>query len=177
MKKLISIVLLFLLVLPFVATYTHLKVEKKQLRRSVKHKIIAGIEKEELVFLSFSKNDVEKMLEWEHSKEFKFRGEMYDVVTTEETNDSISFWCWWDNEETLLSQKLALTLCGLLPMNAESSKTIQNLADYSRSLYISTIKGLCPSDKVILLKDEYCEYKISYSSIYIEVPTPPPIHG
>lgn len=76
------------------------------MKKEVKHKIIAGVDKEDLVLLAFTKEEAEQQLNWEHSKEFEFKGNMYDIVEQSATSDSVYYWCWWDKEETVLMQKL-----------------------------------------------------------------------
>lgn len=59
------------------------------------------------VHFAFSKVETETLLRWEHSKEFEYEGEMYDVVRAETRNDSVFYTLWWDHEETEINQKLA----------------------------------------------------------------------
>ncbi len=105
-SKTFGLVLLFFLLAPFTTAFILLKKQQKQIRREVKWKMIAGLDKSELVHFEFSKVEVEQKLNWKHSKEFEYRGEFYDVVEMTETEDSAEYWCWWDHEETQLNQKL-----------------------------------------------------------------------
>lgn len=84
---------------------SYLKWEKKIIKREIKHKIIAGIDKNELVKLEFGYDEL-KNLRWEHSKEFEYNGEMYDIVETEIKKEKVIYYCWWDNEETKLNRQL-----------------------------------------------------------------------
>ncbi len=57
---------------------------------------------EELMQLSFKKSDMENGnidFNWKHKREFRYNGEMYDVVEKTETQDSISFYCYRDIKE------------------------------------------------------------------------------
>ena len=69
-----------------------------------------GLDPSELVLLTFAKSETENLLQWEHSREFEYGGEMYDVVETRKNKDSVSYLCWWDNEETKLNQQLSKLL-------------------------------------------------------------------
>ncbi len=68
--------------------------------------MIAGLKNSELVELKFSNEQLETEVQWEHSKEFEYRGQMYDVVSRNIVGDSTQFFCWWDYEETELNKKL-----------------------------------------------------------------------
>lgn len=111
-----GILLLSCLSLPFLGIVTVFHFQKSQIRREIKHKIIDGLDPSELARISLHKNDLSQ-LRWEHSKEFEFEGEMYDVVSTIETKDSITYWCWWDYEETTLNQALKHQLAQALNTN------------------------------------------------------------
>ncbi|MEX1191151.1 MAG: hypothetical protein WEA99_04200 [Brumimicrobium sp.] len=80
--------------------------EKYVVRKSIKHKIIEGIDADMLVHLSFAKADTTVKLDWKHSKEFAYNDEMYDIVERTYSEDSVKYALWWDNEETQLNKKL-----------------------------------------------------------------------
>ena len=110
-------------------TYLWLNLQKKQVKREVKWEIIEGIDRSELVLIQLSKSEVEEKLEWEHSKEFEFEGEMYDVVEFEETPDSIKYWCWWDHEETALNKNLADVVNNLLGNHPDRKEKEQKVRE------------------------------------------------
>ena len=98
--KLTGIFLLLCLVVPIATTFTFLHFHKKQIRREVKRKIIAGIDKNELILLRLSEIESQTKLNWKHSKEFEFNQQMYDIVETEVKGDTIYYWCMRDTKET-----------------------------------------------------------------------------
>ena len=174
MKKLLPFFLLLSLAAPFGLSYFYLKVEKHKVKRSIKHQIIDGINKSELVLLRFSKREIKEKLDWEHSKEFKYEGEMYDVVEKTETSDSVSYWCWWDYEETRLNQQLA----GLLVNAWQQNENQQNQNDL---LIQFTKNWLSKNLKVSALKTQYgfsivhnTLYSNNYSGLSIVTSSPPP---
>jgi hypothetical protein len=105
-KQVVSFFLLFILIVPIGATYLWLHQRKKAVKKEIKWKMIAGLDKKELVYFIFSKEDIETKLRWEHSKEFEYQHQMYDVVEKKITNDSVHLWCWWDFKETKLNKQL-----------------------------------------------------------------------
>src|SRR5690606_39601506 len=88
-KRLIAISLLFVLFAPVMTIYLYLQFEKSAVRREIKWKMIAGMDEEELVLLKFTKEETQTKLRWEHSKEFEYDGQMYDIVSKEVKGDSI----------------------------------------------------------------------------------------
>ncbi|QQS35359.1 MAG: hypothetical protein IPM56_14060 [Ignavibacteriales bacterium] len=62
--------------------------------------------KEKIILLSFRITDIEnKTIDfiWKHSKEFKFNGDMYDIVERIDTKDSVHFYCFLDKKENKLN--------------------------------------------------------------------------
>lgn len=174
MKKLFPIFLLLCLAAPFALTYSYLKVEKHQLKRSIKHQIIDGINKSELVLLRFSKKEIKEKLEWEHSKEFEYEGEMYDVVEKVETTDSVSYWCWWDYEETRLNKQLA----GILIATWHQNKTQQNhndlLIQFTKNWLSEQLNApsLKTQDGFFIV--HYTPYSNNYMGYCLGTSSPPP---
>ncbi|HNP16863.1 MAG TPA: hypothetical protein PKL31_00410 [Fulvivirga sp.] len=106
MKKLPGIILSILLCLPFLAIHTILTIKKQVIRREFKHEIIKTLSKSDLVLIALSKTEAEKQLNWEHDREFEYQGQMFDIVESELTPDSVKYWCWLDNDETHLNKML-----------------------------------------------------------------------
>ncbi|MBK9337035.1 MAG: hypothetical protein IPM98_10795 [Lewinellaceae bacterium] len=114
MRSLFCILLLFCLAAPIVGTYAGLRLEKRRVKKEVKHRLFAEVDTADLVFFCFSKKDKETRLRWEHDREFEFEGQMYDVVQESMRNDSVLLWCWWDHAETALNKRLQNTLAQTL---------------------------------------------------------------
>lgn len=134
--RLFSILMLFCLVVPIVTTIFVIHYQIGQVRKEVKQKIIAGIDKKELVFFKFSESE-KSNLEWEHSKEFEYKGEFYDVVGTETNGDTTYYWCWWDYDETELNQQYFEMVTLALGNHPEKNEHQSRLFDYLESLYFA----------------------------------------
>lgn len=171
MKKYIGIFLLVCLLLPSAGTYIWLTFHKKNLKKEVKWKLIAGIDKEELVLLKFSKAEVDKKLSWEHAKEFEYNGQMYDIVETKITKDSVAYWCWWDYEETKLNKKLNKIFIGVLGEDNQTKEKQKRLNTFYLTLFIQKKHTWHPN----ALKTNNLKEEISYSAIhYRSISFPPP---
>lgn len=173
MKKIIGIFLLVVLIAPFLGTYVWLQHEKMVVRKKVKKQLIAGLDKKELVLLTFSNKNIENQLEWEHSKEFRFKGKMYDVVYSEVTGNVISYWCWLDKEETKLNKLLSDLVNKALGNDPLKQEKEKSFIDFTKTLFYSDPEAWCAS-----LDNNILHHHFIFSSIYnswlVSPPSPPP---
>lgn len=174
-KRIIAISLLFILFAPVVTIFLYLQYEKKVVRREVKWKMIAGLDQEELVLLKFSKEQTETELRWEHSKEFEYNEQMYDIVSTEIKGDSIFYRCWWDHEETALNKRLKKLVVNAFDQDENKRDAQLNLHLYLRSFFCTDVFNweMIPSQKVLVVYQDLIQPKY-FTSLLISPPTPPP---
>ncbi len=154
-------------------TYLWLNHQKKQIKRELKGKIIDGIDKSELVFIQLSKAEAREQLDWEHSKEFEFKGEMYDVVEFEETADSVKYWCWWDHEETKLNLHLAEIVNNLLGNQPDKKEKQQNLISFYQSLFSEKIFQW-QTLQFANVSNQITKYQFIQKEFINSIPSPPP---
>ena len=174
-KRLIAISLLFILFAPVVTIFLYLQYEKKVVRREVKWKMIAGLDQEELVLLKFSKEQTETELRWEHSKEFEYNEQMYDIVSTEIKGDSIFYRCWWDHEETALNKRLKNLVVNAFDQDENKRDAYMHLQVYLWSFFYTEILDweMIPSQKVFIVYQDIIHAK-HFISLPISPPKPPP---
>lgn len=173
MKNIIAILLVFCLALPFWGSYSYLKMEKRQVKRTIKRQIMKGIDRDKLVLLKFSKKETQTLLRWEHPKEFEFYGQMYDIVHKELRGDSIWYWCWWDYEETALNRYLAILVAKSMGKNPQNTETQNKLRVFSGNLFCNDRQNL--NLKENLSYEIFFQYLADhYSSVEISPPAPPP---
>lgn len=125
------------LLAPFVGVFTYLQYHKKIERKKIKRAIMAGIDREELVLLTFSKAETTQVLKWKHAKEFEYKNEMYDVVETEIRGDSIHYYCWWDHKETVLNRQVTALLYQFLNSDTDTQETRLRLAHFCKNVFHS----------------------------------------
>ncbi|MBN2681033.1 MAG: hypothetical protein JXR58_00870 [Bacteroidales bacterium] len=173
MKKAFAILIVFILVVPFAGTYYWLQLRKYQLKKEVRKKIIAGIPKEELVVLRFSVSETKTVLKWKHSKEFEYKGEMYDIVDTEFLNDSVVYYVWWDNEETQLEKQLKNLANEALGKDPIAKNRLERFNSFVNTLYF------CNHESMVFYTSDYVQkfqfVIIHYRGIVISPPSPPPL--
>lgn len=117
------------------ATNLYLSQQKNAIRKSIKHKIIAGIDKTELVLIKFSNKEISKKLEWEHSKEFEYNGNMYDVVEKLAGKDSTHFWVWPDAEEDKLNKHLKAIVKIAIGSNPDKKQKQDDSQNFYKNLF------------------------------------------
>ncbi len=174
MRKLFSIILFACLIAPFLGSYIWLQIKQGQIRKEVKWKMIAGIDKKELVFMTFSLEDSQEKLNWKHSKEFEFKGEWYDIVEQKMVGDSIQYYLWWDNEETQLNKQLNELIALTVDQNPLTKENNNKVAKLFKSLYFSEDNVLVKNE----IKSEFYHPTIFYNSslleVYYSLDLPPP---
>jgi hypothetical protein len=177
MKQLfIRAFLFFCLATPVVATVLVVRsIEKeiKEVQKTVKWKMIDGLDREELVLLKFTEEEKQNLLDWKHAREFQYQGEMYDIVSSEQHNDTTYYWCWWDYEETALNKRLATILDNTLGENTKPNDHQTKLFQFLKSLFYE-------ADDTDLVATNYkspqnytCQ-STHYLSRASNTPTPPP---
>lgn len=171
MKKVVSIFLFFCIVVPSVTTYSWLQYKKYQVKKHVKHQILAGLDQSALVLLKFTNNESSE-LRWEHDQEFEYNGQMYDVVNSIEKRDSIYYWCWRDHEETKLINQLKIVVANALGNDQQNKENQNRLLDFFKILYFSE-SSIAQGFYQKTEKENY-PYFANWVSIIIAPQTPPP---
>jgi hypothetical protein len=165
--------LILTLAVPFAVPFFFLHYQKKQVRKEVKEMIVAGLEKEELVLLSFTYEETETVLNWHHSREFEYQGEMYDIVEAEYREDGVTFRCWHDKKESVIHRKMDNLVAQILASDPQKKENQQRLNNYLKVQYLSSNYSWNPFADLILLCSED-EFISRYQSRYISPPNPPP---
>jgi hypothetical protein len=167
-----GLVVLFLLD-PSAGSFPWLHFKRAMLKKEIAKQITQGIEKNRLVELRFSKEEAEKLLRWEHSGEFEYKGQMYDVVQAWAVGDTLYFRCYRDREETTLNSRLKELASRAL--EGRSKATCQSDPGSASA------KVLFPAatDKEIISTPGFSLHRVrafanAYPSIVIPPPTPPP---
>jgi len=174
--KITSILFLLALLAPPMITFYWLQHQKSGVRHEVKQMMIRGIDREKLVLISLTREESLTKLRWEHPGEFEYREQMYDIVETRTIGDSVYYWCWWDNEETRLNRQLEELVVKNLNADPVKQDRQDRLNSYFKSLYCSDILRTNPVLPCIELKKNSV-YSVSFCSLSISPPSPPPRRG
>ncbi len=172
-RKYLPVFFLLVLFMPLATTHVRLSHQRHIVRKEIKRKIIKGIDKDKLVKLSFTAADAKTKLIWEHSREFEYNGEMYDVVEKSVSGDTTHYWCWWDNEETLLNRQLASLVNDYLRHDTKTANGRKSLQAFLKQLYFTETLTCDFANPYI--KTGTCFNKtVLYYSYTSPPPAPPP---
>lgn len=138
-RKYIGILLFLSFLAPAVTTYVYLRYQKKKVKSEVKAEIFAGIPRDKLVLLKFTKPQEKIELDWEHSKEFEYRGEMYDVVESEIKGDTTYYLCFEDKKETKVKNHIRQLVADIVNSNPQNQENGRRILNFFKSLYHSDV--------------------------------------
>ena len=145
-------------------------------KNEVEEKRNEGFNKDVVKILTFAKKDIKNIVRWEHDREFEFFGEMYDVISSKESKDSVSYTCYWDIEETKIKKQIAKLFFSdneKLPFQHEKEAkmieyfkqfyTFQNVIMLADKLYQDIPLHLLNNKEIVFIKQ-----------LFNTVPHPPP---
>ncbi len=104
MKIFLNIILIFTILTISVGHIFIFSIQEHFIKKEIKRALLKNTPDAELKTLVIAKNKLnsENGFKYIHSKEFKYLGEMYDIVRKFESKDSIKFVCIHDKDETAL---------------------------------------------------------------------------
>jgi len=130
-------------------------------------------EEEIIEMLVFNKKDIlEKKIdiEWVRSNEFKYNGEMYDVVKKEEDSNRIFLYCIHDEKEKRLEEDFEKRV----HKNTTEDKQHPITTNYYKILLSEPVLN----EQISIALVYECEFNFwrtgSYNSPYLDIPSPPP---
>lgn len=123
--------------------------QKKEVKSEVKWKMIAGIDREELILLKFTEKEKDSLLNWKHSKEFEYQDNMFDVVETETVGDTTYYWVWWDHKETELNKQLDELIVQVLGNNPQKQEKQDQLIEFYKKLYCDNFENTISLSKML----------------------------
>lgn len=135
LKSLIATVLFLVLISPPVLVNLCFLAKKNAIRKTIRENLIHNLTDSDLVVLTFTKANAQKELHWEHQDEFEYRGKMYDVVRYKEEGNLIHYWCWPDEPESNLNQKLISVTAKLLNQAPEPKHQGEKLVVFFKALF------------------------------------------
>lgn len=129
MKKILVFFLFAILALPFVE-FVGLRLEIKQLKKSIKKELLARIDPSHTITLRFHKTDLSNrkdIIFHIKDSEIEIGGEMYDIISDISYSDSLIYICYRDHKESELKRKMYASLANFFsqnPIQSESSKSL-----------------------------------------------------
>ena len=165
--------MLIVLLCPYLGTKAILLFRRMEVREAVKERLLAGVSPSELVQLTFSLKTIGTELEWEHSKEFEYKGEMYDVVKSAPTaTDSITYWCIHDKAETKVKRQLDQLTALETGNDPQHRNALGFFLDFLKSLFYDAQEEVEPP--AVALIENHFSYLFFTGIIYPPTDSPPP---
>ncbi len=129
-------------------------------------------EEEMIELLIFNKEDIEKGridFRWIHSREFKYNGDMYDIVNKKETDVQLIVHVINDTKEKKLEEEFEKRIHKNFTENKHLPLTIK---------YSLSISEPVKSNQISFINDQQstvdCQLYNSYNSLHLDIPSPPP---
>lgn len=173
LKKYISILILSLFIyntFGFLAVHPFLSLYYKYLGMQ---RADMPSEEEMIELLVFNKEDILKgriNFTWIHSREFRYNGDMYDIVEKRETDKQLIVYCINDTKEKRLEEEFEKRV----HENSTENKNRPPGHNYNNSLISEPAK----SEKINLALAYECSFgylRIDfYKSLCLDIPSPPP---
>jgi len=147
--------------------YLNFTIEQYRIKEEIKEKIINNLPDNELSIVKILSCDNEKITWLEEGKEFRFNGNMFDVVKVKKSAGVTYYYCFNDENES----RLFLNLDKLVKDQTDNSQSKttqkkQEITYYFNEILFSQYLAETP---II-----YFNYPTSYQSITREVLSPPP---
>lgn len=166
---------LFLMIfsLPATSTYFLFKVRQINIHRSIRELMASEPDESQLILLKIplSVEAQSEIFERTENNEFKFRGNMFDVVKSERHGDVTWYWCIWDKEETDLEDALQNAQHRASSQDDKNSNDL--MSSFLKLLFIDTTEKN-PNLTVNELITYNPFYLIRNSNLSITPPSPPP---
>ena len=162
------------LALPFVGSYAWLKSRIALAKDGAKIKISKYVPKDDQVIWKFTTADAETKLDWEHSREFEYKGQMYDVIRSEMRGDTMWYWCYWDRKESDIKKQINELAVYLMGPGQDSRHTGRFITDFFGTLFFPVQQQ--ENNFVLDIQSSRCltPYTFPLSLYYAAPPAPPP---
>lgn len=173
MRKIVSIVLLLIFVYNPIGYVIVFKVLQNQVRHEIKQKIKQSVPDNELIIIAVPFDDDHCLMWTKPNKEFRFKGEMYDVVKIESRGNQILYFCIHDFKESKLFAEIDHHIHNHIANNPNHRKRTNYLNKKVITDYIS--QTLLANSYSFNSKNlPFKKYINLYHSISMEIPYPPP---
>ncbi|MCB9256993.1 MAG: hypothetical protein H6579_07685 [Chitinophagales bacterium] len=143
------------------------------IRKSVKNSIKENLNSSELLGFHFSLQELESdILEWEHSKEFKYQGYMYDIISADTCGSEVFFLCFADEEESWFRWSFKEKLADTLANNSSSKDYLSHFQNFFSTMLWQKENSFLTK---INLRNRYLlENQLAHAQYKASILLPPP---
>ena len=167
MKKILSILLVFVFFYSIMGFYLNFQIEQFRIKEEVKEKIISNMPDKELTLIKITSRENDQIIWMEEGREFKYEGNMFDVVKIKKNKDTTYYYCVSDVKES----KLLVHLDKLVKEQTDNSQSRTNQKKQEINYLLHEILFTqCLTGTPVL----YFNYPSAYKSIDSDILSPPP---
>jgi len=149
------------------------KVQQYQVKREIKQRIKKDVPTEELTAIVLTQQNSNEF-DWEHEREFRYKGVMYDVVKKEIVNKTTTLlFCVTDKQETILFAKLNEEANKNMESKNNGNNPLKNVFKLLSNIYLPVNKTLQYLEKNNI-KAEFTTFSFYYKIPFIAISNPPP---
>jgi hypothetical protein len=175
MRNVTSVLLPILLFFQLTGYLFIFEVQRYQIKKEIKHRIKHGVPQQELVLFKIpisQQAESQQDFQWKDKREFRYGGQMYDVVFEKNHHDTTWIYCISDEKETQLFTHLDKQINQSMNQNRERKQQ----RDRGLLLFSSVYLHFCSPISFFYSEGEYEFLTYSFTvNTWIESPlTPPP---
>ena len=173
LRKAFSLVLLALFLFNVVGYFITFKLVQYQVKKEVKIAMKQRISISELTAIQINKRDLSQLVWKEKNKEFYYKGELYDIVKTEEQTESVTYYCINDEQEEKLFANLDDHIKTYVVLNKTNEKNSQkkNNNPLVKLYFVPPVRLLTSIESKLL---QHLNLSFSLISLFKEIDSPPP---
>lgn len=135
MRKIVAILISFILCFNIAGYYFVFKVRQLQIKSEIKQLLKSNVPTEQLVVIRYSASNRQDF-KWIHSREFVYRGSMYDVVRkVVVSNEVTDLYCVNDTQEARLFKNLDRWVKEAMNHGKEGTKVLHLVSGFLSGLY------------------------------------------
>ncbi|MBK7407270.1 MAG: hypothetical protein IPL49_18650 [Saprospirales bacterium] len=171
MKTAISIALLFLLSFHLAGFYLFFSFQQRQAKTEIKQRIKQRVPEAALSLIVLCTDDLDQ-LQWKDAHEFWYQGQLYDIVRSTQQDQTITFHCISDVQETRLFKNLGYWV--------ERHQEDRDKGTFSVKLIRQMFTMLSPPQVIPVLaltgrrQNTPSIYSDPFHSWIVDTPSPPP---
>lgn len=171
MKKVFPLFFLAIFLFNTAGYYVVFKAQQYQIKNEIASSIKAGIYTSELTTIAIPTNELSS-IEWmESGEEMNYKGQLYDVVKSTKTPNSVTYYCINDSKESSLFSCLTDHINKHVASNVPQ-KDSKKVVDNDVQLYFSTLQSLGFTTNIST--QHFSSKKVIFTSTIIEKNAPPP---
>lgn len=144
-----------------------------QVKDEVKQQLKHSVSQEDLVIISIDYTDASLLTWTKPNKEFRFQGQMYDVVDKEVKGTKALYRCLHDFKESKLFAHLDMHIKNYIAHNPEQQNKAKNLFNVMAKLFFLQWEELSLEAKSTI-RINHTFYIQNYKSIALDLRNPPP---